>query len=292
MQHDLATLFTAHHQATYSKMYDWLDCRKELCGDAKRVYAKIAQHGRKSGLFYPSQKTLAEELGLDERTIRRHVKTLKDLKLIEVQRNGKKLFNNYRFLPHPWFLEWINKNTKQPQERIPKRESDWSDSTSHYPSDRTDLAGHTESDRTNLSYSDRTDLAGPYNQISINQISNKSIAHPPNGVCATRSTASQVEEKKPANSKSSAKTHDDGCQCDQCKWFEYFWHLYPRKVSKKRAKKIFMREVRTEEKYNAVLDGLRRTFKHYDARLQAEGWRPDAKHPDTWLANECWNDQF
>jgi hypothetical protein len=71
--------------------------------------------------------------------------------------------------------------------------------------------------------------------------------------------------------------------------FEIFWSIYPRKVSKKPAGKIYARLISQGIDNKTLIDG---------ATAYAEWCKRNAeepqfiKHPSTWLNNECWNDEL
>lgn len=54
----------------------------------KLVAVVLADHADRDGLCWPSYRRIAERSGLDERTVRRHVKVLLDLGVIEKLRTG------------------------------------------------------------------------------------------------------------------------------------------------------------------------------------------------------------
>lgn len=70
-------------------------------------------------------------------------------------------------------------------------------------------------------------------------------------------------------------------------WFESFWNLYPKKVSKKNAEKKFLKACTSEKKFNEIMEGLKRTVvkkAEFDKTTQY------VPNPDTWLNGERWND--
>lgn len=113
---------------------NWLLRRSEVSGPAKLAYARLAQYAGKNGRAYPKMEELALELGIVERSLRRHLTELEDAGLIETKQRGMGAPNDYYFLRHPWM------------------DTDVSDQ------DRTDLSGL---DRTDVSDQDRTTLSGP-----------------------------------------------------------------------------------------------------------------------------------
>lgn len=73
---------------------------------------------------------------------------------------------------------------------------------------------------------------------------------------------------------------------------EQFWQAYPRKVSKGAMKKSFARvREQANVKFDAIMAGLER-YKAWLSQRSRTCWRPEPKHPSTWLNQECWNDEF
>lgn len=89
-------------QHTYFKAYNWLWRRSEIDIYAKAVYGRLMQCGYKTGKFWASQQFIAKELCISKITVIRSLKKLQEVGLIRIQRNGKKMFNNYEILFHGW----------------------------------------------------------------------------------------------------------------------------------------------------------------------------------------------
>lgn len=81
---------------------NWLLSRAEVSQGAKLCYARLSQYAGKDGVCYPSQETIADELGVSVRMVRRYVDELKHLKLIKIRQHGLQQPNQYLFLEHPW----------------------------------------------------------------------------------------------------------------------------------------------------------------------------------------------
>jgi hypothetical protein len=99
---------------------DWIMGRSELELTTKVVYSRLRRHAHKKGHGWPHQKTLAESIGVSEKTVERSVRVLEGLKLLDVERakdrrgacqNGQEHAhtetggNRYFFLGHPWMPE-------------------------------------------------------------------------------------------------------------------------------------------------------------------------------------------
>ncbi len=80
----------------------------DLSPGAKMLYGRLSQFAGKDGLCFPSQDTLAYELGIGRRQVIRLLKELENLKFIQVHKpNGlqklKHSTNRYAFLWHDIF---------------------------------------------------------------------------------------------------------------------------------------------------------------------------------------------
>jgi hypothetical protein len=100
--------FPKQHLSDFSPIPGWLNRRKEVKGDAKRVYARLLQYAGKNDFAYPKRKTLWEALGMPRRSLDRRIRELKDHNLIHVIRNGKKRPNTYYFPTHIWMGEKLS----------------------------------------------------------------------------------------------------------------------------------------------------------------------------------------
>lgn len=70
--------------------------------------------------------------------------------------------------------------------------------------------------------------------------------------------------------------------------FLSFWNAYPRRVSKKAAAKVFEKAISDGVTIEQILIAVDR----YKKWLAGDGWRPDPKHPTTWLNQGCWEDEL
>jgi hypothetical protein len=78
--------------------------RTDLSAGAKMVWARIAKYLGASGDAYPSIATLAREVGMNKRTVQRHVQELVVAKLLRVQPRKTKGLNK----PNLYYLLWQN----------------------------------------------------------------------------------------------------------------------------------------------------------------------------------------
>lgn len=132
---------------------NWLLARDEVSAGAKLCYARLAQFAGKDGECYPSQITLATEIGAGERQIRRYINELEEQRLIDSVQVGLNQTNRYRFLWHPWMEVKTAKKQSKKRGKGGKGED--------HP-DRTYMA---TPDRTNESYQERPDTSAKENQL-------------------------------------------------------------------------------------------------------------------------------
>jgi hypothetical protein len=70
--------------------------------------------------------------------------------------------------------------------------------------------------------------------------------------------------------------------------FDEFWQACPRKVSKRIAEKAYHNALRRGAD-EAVMIAKMKEYAAWLSDPSAE-WRPDPKHPSTWLNGDCWKD--
>lgn len=88
----------------------WLEERPELTPGAKLVYARLASYAGKRGVAYPRQDIFARSIGVSAETLRRKLRELREVGLIEVRQRGTRRLPTgktgrpaeYRFLDHVW----------------------------------------------------------------------------------------------------------------------------------------------------------------------------------------------
>jgi hypothetical protein len=97
-------------------------------------------------------------------------------------------------------------------------------------------------------------------------------------VCA--STDARVDDESPPPKRPQPATGYDPA------WFDEWWKIYWRRVSKKPAEKAFKAAVRTEERFRQVMAATRNQTPEMIGR--DEKMRP---HGATWLREERWNDE-
>lgn len=70
--------------------------------------------------------------------------------------------------------------------------------------------------------------------------------------------------------------------------FEAFWQAYPRRISKKEAFRAYSRAIHEGADHEKILAGVAA----YKKWRSGSGWRPEPKHPATWLNQGCWDDEY
>ncbi len=70
-------------------------------------------------------------------------------------------------------------------------------------------------------------------------------------------------------------------------WFAMFWLIYWRRVARKDAMRAFQKQVRDEETFAAVMEGVR--IQHCSMMNRQPDFRP---HAATWLNGERWTDEL
>lgn len=84
---------------------NWLLERTEISSHAKLVFARLAQFAGRGGESFPYQKTLCEEIGLADSTMRKALAELVKFRILESVQNGLGRPNSYFFLRHEWMKD-------------------------------------------------------------------------------------------------------------------------------------------------------------------------------------------
>lgn len=139
---------------------------------AKLCYGRLTRYAGEKGTCYPSQDTLAGELGVSARNVRRYIEELRSVGLIRTVRRGLQLNNEYEFLWHAIFDG----------------------------SERTDSSGQ---DRTDASPMDRTRSSAPSKRESL-----KRESVPRESASSTPTPPSSSSEKRSHNGLSHIQPED------------------------------------------------------------------------------------
>lgn len=68
---------------------------KRISPMAKITFATLLDYAWQDGFCFPAQERLARDIGTNEKSIRKYLAELKDLKMIEVKKQGRGLHNIY-----------------------------------------------------------------------------------------------------------------------------------------------------------------------------------------------------
>lgn len=98
----------------HTRHFDWLAWRTELSAIDKAIYERICRYGENFQVNFVSMERLAHEEGTSLSTVKRSVKKLVELGLIEVERDGRK--NVYTVPDHPWMHEEVPSFTEAQEE--------------------------------------------------------------------------------------------------------------------------------------------------------------------------------
>jgi hypothetical protein len=91
---------------------NWLLKRKEVCQGTKLCYARLAQYAGENGYAHPAQATLATELGVSSRQVRKYITALIKHRLLATRQFGLAQTNAYIFLWHEWAEEGVRKGAE------------------------------------------------------------------------------------------------------------------------------------------------------------------------------------
>jgi Helix-turn-helix domain len=86
---------------------NWLMRRPELSQGAKLCYARLAQYAGEGGHAHPAQETLAKELAVSGRQVRKYITELITHELITTHQFGLAQTNAYIFLWHKWMEDGL-----------------------------------------------------------------------------------------------------------------------------------------------------------------------------------------
>src|SRR5205809_7970012 len=72
----------------FTQVPNFLLKSKKLSSGDKMTFAMLLSYAWQNDFCFPGQKRLADDLGLDERSVRRHLKALQAHGLLAIQRRG------------------------------------------------------------------------------------------------------------------------------------------------------------------------------------------------------------
>ena len=79
----------------YTQVPNFLLRMKNITSGDKMTFAMILSYAWQNDCCFPGQATLAEDMGVDERTIRRHIQALQAAGLLVIQQRGQGKTNVY-----------------------------------------------------------------------------------------------------------------------------------------------------------------------------------------------------
>jgi len=253
---------------SFAKSPNWLMRRKEINSNDKMVYIRLRQCGIKSGQYWASQEYLASECGLSVRTVKRSIKSLSDAGLISRKRHGKKMYNSYYFHVH----EWMEYTKEVKCQSGTSQENRGQSGTSEVP-----ICPLVKCQSDTSIYIDKKE------QISIedkNSYYNNYIGHSQKS--NDRCTHSEV---------TSLPALDDDVGEEREQMFEEFWQRYPRKVNKKKAHKLWLKN-KLWECHDEIMQNLKERMRHQMHWVKCTKRNMSyVLHPTTYINGENWKDE-
>ena len=79
----------------FTQVPNFLLKSKKLSSGDKMAFAMLLSYAWQNDFCFPGQLRLADDLGLDERSVRRHLKSLEAIGLLAIQRRGQGKTNMY-----------------------------------------------------------------------------------------------------------------------------------------------------------------------------------------------------
>src|SRR5713226_607960 len=88
----------------FTQVPNFLLKSQKLAPGDKMTFAMLLSYAWQNDYCYPGQRKLAEDLGLEERSVRRHLKSLEKHGLLAIQRRGQGKTNVYELNLKPRHL--------------------------------------------------------------------------------------------------------------------------------------------------------------------------------------------
>ena len=125
------------------------------------------------------------------------------------------------------------------------------------------------------------------NKFSVITIINWDIYQPEQSQ-SNQQTNQQVTNKQPAsNHKQECKTQKNKSYTDE---FLKFWNSYPLKIGKAKAWEAWAKQNGNRPPLDDVLSAIQNQTQ-WRKSAGPKDFRPEWKHPSTWLNQACWNDE-
>ena len=80
---------------SYTQVPNFLLRMKDITSGDKMTFAMILSYAWQNDSCFPGQAKLAEDMGVDERTVRRHIQALQSAGLLVIQQRGQGKTNIY-----------------------------------------------------------------------------------------------------------------------------------------------------------------------------------------------------
>jgi hypothetical protein len=81
---------------------------KIISSNSKLIYGYLAFKAGDNGECFPSQKNIAECLGMSKRTVQREIALLSENEIISKKQRGVGRSNNYEFIVNKWNIKFLN----------------------------------------------------------------------------------------------------------------------------------------------------------------------------------------
>ena len=244
------------------ELFQWLNAvaaDPKVSAGAFRVAYKLSQHfNRVTGEAWPSLETLADAVGVNERTVRRCIDELCDAAHLEKKRGGDGRPNRY----------WMKKADRTELSDLP-----------HFSPDKNVHSETEDEGQTGHScHSDRTDLSLQTGQICPTNHLNE--------------PSEELEERRESlSSREGIELDLSDRQAFASTAFEQWWQQYPRKVGRPKAQKAYEQVLRdgiaTAEE---LLEGVMRYSAERDAEPDPTARQRFTAYPLTWLTQQRWLD--
>lgn len=115
-----------HKMFIGSMIPEWLEREPTLKAQEKLCYARLARFAGKDGECFPSMRTIADAMGVGERSAKRYVHALKEKGLIGARQRGLGKSNSYTFLVSPMMdgAPMLDGGTLEVTEQSPQKGKD------------------------------------------------------------------------------------------------------------------------------------------------------------------------
>lgn len=235
------------------------------------LYALADRANEDGTAAFPSQEWLAERARCSVRTVRRKLAGLEGAGVI--RKGNPKFVEHIREDRRPTVWNLCYWATERPDNSV----------RADKLTGRTELCPAVQPERadTAMSYPPKSGRTAVTERADT---CDRATGHPGSydrtQLCPTNRPEPSLTVQEPSNSdqlNQKFDSNDEGL-------FDEFWNVVPRKVSKKAARKAFIKAIETTDP-QTIIDGMR--------RYRDDPNREDAftKHPSTWLNQGCWEDE-